>query len=133
MVAQVTAPVPFPVIGYPAAWSDGTDGPIKAEVVMVPNTVRTAADFAPYRGTLDGEIVVSQPARELNALFTAPAQRLTQQQLNARANPYPVGGGNSNGGNVFVSGGGSRNADAPRATPLVSLTPEHYGRIVRIL
>jgi hypothetical protein len=43
------------------------------------------------------------------------------------------GGGNSNGGNVFVSGGGSRNADAPRATPLVSLTPEHYGRIVRIL
>ncbi len=178
MVAQVTAPVAFPVIGYPAAWSDGTGGPITAEVVMVPSSVRTAADFAPYRGTLDGKIVVSVPARELNPLFTAPAQRLTQEQLNARANPYPLrgrrggrgggnfggrgrggavpggsplvnltqcfidegvaavlrpGGGNSNGGNVFVSGGGSRAADAARATPLVSLTPEHYGRIVRIL
>ncbi len=32
-----------------------------------------------------------------------------------------------------MRGGGSRNADAGRATPLVSLTPEHYGRIVRIL
>ncbi len=178
MVAQVTAPVPFPVVAYPAAWSDGTDGKVETEVVIVPSTVRTAAQFAPYRGTLKGKIVLSQAPREVPALFTAPAQRLTQAQLNARANPFPVGGrggrgrggrgrfggpaqpspdgsplvnlaqcladegvaavlrpgsGNSTGGNVFVSSNGSRAADAPRAVPQVSLTPEHYGRIYRIL
>jgi Zn-dependent M28 family amino/carboxypeptidase len=34
---------------------------------------------------------------------------------------------------VFVGSGGSRSADAARAIPLVSLTPEHYGRIYRII
>ena len=178
MVAQVTEPVPFPVIAYPAAWSDGTDGKVETEVVIVPNTIRTAAQFAPYRGTLEGKIVLSQPPRDVPALFNAPARRLTQEQLNARANPFPVGGrggrgrvfrgrggapaqaspdgsplvnlaqcladegvaavlrpgsGNSTGGTVFVSSNGSRAADAPRAIPQVSLTPEHYGRIYRIL
>jgi hypothetical protein len=174
-VAQVTEPVPFPVIAYPAAWSDGTRGPVTTEVVMVPTTVRTAADFAPYRGTLSGKIVVSQAPRELGALFDAPAHRYTEEELNARANPYPLptgrggfggrgggapplpaggsplvnlqqcfldegvaavlrpGSGNSHGGNVFVGGGGSRDAQATAATPLLSLTPEHYGRIWRIL
>jgi hypothetical protein len=172
--AQVTAPVPFPVIAYPPAWADGTEGAVDTEVVLVPSTIRTAADFAPFRGTLNGKIVVSAEPRELGALFDAPAQRLTEDDLNARANPYPLpgagggftrrgpapdaptsgsplvdlaqcfadegvaavlrpGGGNSNGGNVFVSGGGSRDADAERATPALTLAPEHYGRIYRIL
>ncbi|GMR12609.1 MAG: hypothetical protein BMS9Abin29_0799 [Gemmatimonadota bacterium] len=180
MVAQVTEPVAFPVVAYPAAWSDGTNGKVESEVVIVPSTVRTAAQFAPYRGTLEGKIVLSQPPREVPALFTALAQRRTQEELNALANPFPVGGrdgralarrrrfggpgpgqaspdgsplvdlaqcladegvaavlrpggGNSTGGTVFVSRGGSRAADAPRAPAQVSLTPEHYGRIYRIL
>ena len=172
--AQVTAPVPFPVIAYPPAWADGTDGPVDTEVVLVPSSIRTAADFAPFRGTLSGKVVVSAEPAELGALFDAPAHRLTEDELNARANPYPLpsagggfvrrapaqdapssgsplvdlaqcfadegvaavlrpGGGNSNGGNVFVSGGGSREADAARATPALTLAPEHYGRIYRIL
>jgi Zn-dependent M28 family amino/carboxypeptidase len=43
------------------------------------------------------------------------------------------GTGNSHGGNVFVGGGGSRDANAERAIPQVVLTPEHYGRIYRTL
>jgi len=43
------------------------------------------------------------------------------------------GTGQSHGGNVFVAGGGSREADAPPAVPLISLAQEHYGRIFRIL
>jgi hypothetical protein len=176
-VAQVFEPVPFPVIAYPGAWTDGTDGAVRTDVVMVPNDVRTANQFAPYRGKLKGKIVVSQPPPAVPALFNAPAQRYTQEQLDRMANPYPVGGGrgrggfgrggrggaaaspdgspfvdlnacflqedvaavlrpgsgNSTGGNVFVSGGGSRDVDAGKQVPLVSLTPEHYGRIWRIL
>ncbi|HSL72585.1 MAG TPA: M20/M25/M40 family metallo-hydrolase, partial [Longimicrobiales bacterium] len=43
------------------------------------------------------------------------------------------GTGNSTGGNVFVGGGGNRAVDAPKSVPLLTLTPEHYGRIYRIL
>jgi len=177
---QVTSPIPFPVIAYPPAWSDGTNGLVSSEVVYVPNTIRTAADFEPYRGTLEGKVVISTPPPNVPALFDPPARRYTADQLDRLANPYPVagaggggrgrggrggrggaapaaagnsppvnlaicladegvaavlrsGGGNSTGGNVFVSGSGSRNADAPAATPQISLTPEHYGRIFRIL
>jgi carboxypeptidase Q len=41
------------------------------------------------------------------------------------------GTGNSTGGNVFVGSGGSREANAPKAVPRLTLTPEHYGRIFR--
>ncbi len=173
-VAQVTSPVPFPAIAYSPAWADGTDGPVEAEVVLVPSSVRTAADFAPYRGKLQGKIVVNADPRELDPLFDAPAHRYTGDELNAMANPFPLprsgggfagrrgpepppagssppidigqcfidegvavvlrpGGGNSNGGNVFVSGGGSREVDAPPAIPTLALAPEHYGRIYRVL
>ena len=175
-VVQVNEPVPFPVIAYPAAWSDGTDGPVTTEAVIVPEWVRTAADFRPYRGRLRGKVVLSAAPAALEPLFEAAASRWTQDELNAGANPFPLDGGrggfgggrgggstapaaggsplvdldqcfldegvtavlrpgrgNSNGGNVFVGGGGSRELDAPRGVPLLSLTPEHYGRIYRIL
>src|SRR5690606_41857744 len=38
--AQVTAPVPFPVIAYPPAWADGTDGLVSTDVVLVPDSDR---------------------------------------------------------------------------------------------
>ncbi len=119
MIAQVTAPVPFPVIAYPGAWTSGTNGMVSAEVVLVPSTVRTAADFAPYRGRLRGRIVMSQPAPQLGALFTAPAQRYTKEQLDALANPFPVGGRGGRGGPP-----GGRGAQPPAASggsPLVDL------------
>ncbi len=90
MVAQVTAPVPFPVMAYPDAWSVGTKGMLHADVVLVPATVRTAADLAPYRGKLRGKIVVNSPPFDVRPLFTAPARRYTREELEALANPYPL-------------------------------------------
>ena len=43
------------------------------------------------------------------------------------------GGGNSGGGNVFTNNGMSRAVGAPAAVPQVFVTPEHYGRMRRIL
>ena len=175
MFAQVTAPVPFPVIAYPGAWTVGTAKPVVgADVVYVPATIGTASEFAQYRGKLRGKIVITQPAPNVNAQFNAPAQRYTKEQLDALVNPYPnfsagrggrgnfqpggrgqggpatidlnqcfiaegvvavlrPGGGNSTGGNVFPGGNGSRAVDAPPSLPQLSLTPEHYGRIFRIV
>ncbi|HKC58355.1 MAG TPA: M20/M25/M40 family metallo-hydrolase, partial [Vicinamibacterales bacterium] len=44
-----------------------------------------------------------------------------------------VGGGRSEGGTVFAQGGGSRDPKDPVPPPMVTLTPEHYNRIARLL
>jgi len=116
--AQVVSPVPFPVIAYPSAWSEGTSGPVSGEVVIVPNTIRTALQFAPYRGKLEGKIVLSQPPREVPALFDAPADRYTQDELDRLANPFPVGGRQGGGG--FRGQGGQQGAP-PDGSPPVNL------------
>ena len=184
MVAQVTEPVPFPVIAYPTAWSPSTPGPVTTDVVLVPlSSTPTAAEYAPYRGKLKGKIVITAPARDISPLFAAPASRFDAQRLTCMQDPnaegcqtggrgagggrggrgagapaaaaadttarrvslaqclldegavaiLTPGGGNSGGGNVFTNNGMSRAANAPAGTPQVFVTPEHYGRIRRIL
>jgi len=44
-----------------------------------------------------------------------------------------VGGGRSEGGTVFAQAGGSRDPKDPVPPPMVTLTPEHYNRIARLL
>ena len=44
-----------------------------------------------------------------------------------------IGLGQSDGGTVFVQGGGSRDAKDPLAPPTFALTPEHYNRVLRLL
>ncbi len=85
--ANVIEPVPFPVIGYPKAWTPGTDGPIVGEVTHV--EIRTEADFEKYRGKLKGAIVLTVPMREVNAWFRAPGARLNDEQLLVMSNASP--------------------------------------------
>jgi hypothetical protein len=86
--ANVIEPVPFPVIGYPKAWTPGTDGPIVGEVIHL--DVKTEADFEKYRGKLKGAIVLTVPMREVAAWFRAPGVRLNDEQLLAMANSNPA-------------------------------------------
>ncbi len=44
-----------------------------------------------------------------------------------------VGAGRSEGGTVFAQAGGSRDPKDPVPPPMVTLTPEHYNRIARLL
>jgi len=89
MVAQVTAPMPFPVIAYPAAWTPGTGGPVIAEVVMV--AADSVADLAKYRGKLRGKIVMTAPMRAVEPNWNANARRFTDEQLATMANaPAPT-------------------------------------------
>ncbi len=85
--ANVTEPVPFPLIGYPKAWTPGTNGPIAGEVVYF--DVKTSADFEKYRGKLKGAIVLTTPMRQVSAWFTAPGIRFNDQGLLAMANAAP--------------------------------------------
>lgn len=78
-MVQVTGPVPFPVVAYPAAWTPGTNGLVSGKVVAV--TIDSAADFARYRGRLRGAIVLGGAPRDVPAAWEPLAKRLTDAEL----------------------------------------------------
>ena len=84
MVAQVVSPRPFPIIAYPAAWTPGTNGPVKAEVTLM--KADSAPDLEKYRGKLRGKIVFTQAPRDsVPPHFTADASRLADSSLSKMA------------------------------------------------
>ena len=58
---QVTAPVPFPVIGFPKAWTASTNGLVSGDAVLAVMT--TEADFGKFKGTLKGKFVLTTAMR----------------------------------------------------------------------
>ncbi len=93
---HVTEPTSFPVIGYPKAWTPGTNGPVVGEVIFA--NIQTEADFEKYKGKLKGAIVLSQPVRTVNAWFKAPGSRATDEELLRLANAEPPTGQPQRGG-----------------------------------
>lgn len=72
-------PVYQPLIGYPLAWTPGTDGVYAAEATLA--IIRREEDLARFKGKLAGKIVLRSAPRNL-ALPTEPAgRRLTDAQL----------------------------------------------------
>jgi hypothetical protein len=86
--ANVIAPVAFPLIAYPKAWTPGTNGPIVGDVFFA--DIKTEADFEKYRGKLKGAIVLSTPMREVKAWFKAPGVRYSDEELLTMANADPA-------------------------------------------
>ncbi|MEK7832884.1 MAG: M20/M25/M40 family metallo-hydrolase [Acidobacteriota bacterium] len=84
---HVTEPNAFPIIGYPKAWTPGTNGPVVGEAVFP--EINTEADFEKYKGKLKGAIVLASPLRPVLAQFKAPAVRYTDEELLRMANDQP--------------------------------------------
>jgi carboxypeptidase Q len=87
--ANILSPSFSPLIAYPKAWSPGTNGTVRGEVVLF--DVGTPADLHKYEGRLKGKIVLFSGARHVDPLFTPPAQRRTDEELQRLANA-PVSG-----------------------------------------
>src|SRR5215469_4673648 len=84
---RMVSPDVATLIAYSKAWTPGTDGPVKGEVVRV--NIRTPQDLAKYRGKLAGKIVLVGDDPDLK-LSTAPlSERLTDKQL-ADIETYPI-------------------------------------------
>jgi carboxypeptidase Q len=64
--AHLIAPQIQPLVGFPKTWSPGTAGVVTADVVRA--TIASEADFAKYKGQLNGKIVLAQPARAVRML-----------------------------------------------------------------
>ncbi len=86
--ASMTSPGFTPLIAYPKAWSPATNGPVRGEPVFL--DVKTAADLAKFKGKLKGKIVLFSPARAVDPLFSPPAHRQSDEDLQKLANaPMP--------------------------------------------
>lgn len=160
--AHVVSGQPFPLIGYPKAWTPGTNGPVAGPAVIA--VIENEAGFAPFKGQLKGKFVLSAPAREFATPFEPLARRHSATDLEAlellgdprqQARRPPTGdrafreklmafylaegvaavldSGRGETGTTMVGGGGSNDPKAPAVPCQVSLAGEHYNRIFRTL
>jgi carboxypeptidase Q len=77
-LAAVT-PQAFPIPGTPVAWTPGTDGLVRGEVVLVTET--TQEDLKKYSGTLKGKWIMTQAAPDVAAFWNPLATRDTPEEL----------------------------------------------------
>ena len=79
---HMTEPAYSPLIGYPLAWTSGTDGVVKGEAIYAP--MLTMADLEKFKGKLRGKIVLTAPSKDLQMSMTPQAHRLTDEELQQR-------------------------------------------------
>ncbi len=85
--AMMTAPHPFQIIAYPAAWSPGTDGPARGAVVRV--RLDSVADLEANRGKLRGKWVMTAPPPRITPYWDPLATRFTDEALAQMAQVQP--------------------------------------------
>ncbi len=90
-------PTYMPIIGYPQAWSGGTNGPLTAEAILVP-PIQSMADMDKLHGKLTGKIVLTVAALDLALPTTPLAHRYTDEELNGLIpEVFPAGRGGRGG------------------------------------
>ena len=88
-LAAVT-PQAFPIHGTPTAWTPGTNGLVRGEVVYIPSDMteeQLKTTFA--GGKLKGKWVIGAVAPEVDAFSTPRSVRYTTEQLDRMENPPP--------------------------------------------
>jgi carboxypeptidase Q len=101
--ANLIEPQYAPLIGFPLAWSPGTNGPVTGEA-MVAN-IGAETDFDRYRGKLKGKILFMGVGRELTMITTSQGQRYTDDEL-ARLTIAADGGGRGGAPGTVALGDG---------------------------
>jgi len=161
--ANAVTPRAYPLIGYPKAWTPGTNGPVTSEAVIA--VINSEKDFDTFRGKLRGKFVLAAAMRDVPAHFDAPGHRYSDAELIELSKQPDAGGGRGrgnfqaaqefnrkkaqfwideavaavldfsrgDGGTVFVQSGGSRDPKDPPSPVQATLAVEHYGRIWRTL
>src|ERR1700722_13946193 len=89
--AEMVGPRPFILIGYPKAWTPGTNGPVTADVVYAP--IVKEEDMTKFKGQLKGKLVITQVPDPVLPHFEADAKRYTDAELADLANFQITGGG----------------------------------------
>jgi carboxypeptidase Q len=95
-VALALTPRAYPLIGYPKAWTPGTNGPVTGDAVVA--VVADEKDFDTHRGKLRGKFVLSMTMREVAPQMTAPGHRYTDSELEELSKQPAAGGRGGRGG-----------------------------------
>jgi hypothetical protein len=72
-----------PLIGFPMAWTPGTDGAVQGEAIYA--RLDTDADLEKWRGKLKGKVVLTMAPKQLSMILEPLGHRLTDTELEARA------------------------------------------------
>ncbi|MGA2556012.1 MAG: M20/M25/M40 family metallo-hydrolase, partial [Verrucomicrobiota bacterium] len=124
--AQVIEPQDFPIIAYPLAWSPGYTKPMVGDAVFIDLAVTT--NLEPYKGKLDGAMVLISPMRtNLPEPFQPLAVRLADSNLIGAANSVDDLGFF---GMIQSRGGGGRRGGAASQLGANRITP---GRLLSFL
>lgn len=77
--AELIEPEYAPLIGFPLAWTPGTDGPVGAELIHA--LIETEKDFEKYKGKLRDKIVLTSKPHNVALETEAPAHRWSDSEL----------------------------------------------------
>lgn len=77
--AHLLEPQYAPLIGFPLAWTPGTDGMVIGEPMVA--LLRTQEDLDKFKGKLKGKIVLTSPIRELTMRTDPLGKRFTDAEL----------------------------------------------------
>lgn len=83
----MTSPYYRPLIAFPKAWTEGTNGLKNAEVMLI--EVKDSADLEQYRGKLKGKVLLLYRDDTLRQSFKPDAERYTDEELEKMANAEP--------------------------------------------
>ena len=80
---HMLAPSYSPLIGFPLAYTAGTNGVVAGEPLLA--VLQTDADLERWAGKLRGRIVLVDPIKEQGLMTAAPAHRFTEAELREEA------------------------------------------------
>lgn len=80
--ANMLAPQYAPLIGYPQAWTSGTNGVVSGDPMII-ERLENDADLDKYRGKFKGKIVLVGEPRELKLNLEPMGRRYTDAELEA--------------------------------------------------
>ncbi|HSL83519.1 MAG TPA: hypothetical protein VLF66_12150, partial [Thermoanaerobaculia bacterium] len=80
-VVHLVEPFPMPLIALPEAWTPGTDGPVRGELMRV--TLESEEDLEEHRGKLAGKVLLLNGARELQPWDAGVVHRHGPEELEA--------------------------------------------------
>lgn len=87
--AHLIEPAYAPLIGFPLAWAPGTDGLLTGELMQAP--MKTADDFAKFKGKLRGKIVLVDAVRTTPVAMAAAGNRFSEAALHELSDaPMPA-------------------------------------------
>jgi carboxypeptidase Q len=89
-LAMAVTPRAYPLIGFPKAWSAGTNGPVTAEALHA--VIQNERDFDTWRGKLRGKFVLTAPMRAVPARFDPLGRRYTDAELETLAKQPAIAG-----------------------------------------